>query len=52
MSKDAFIGILIIFLGLGFLTFLTFLSRSIIERIAKTRAKSTRQMLKDLKNGK
>ena len=52
MSKDAFLGLIIIVLGLGFLTFLTFLSRGIIERISRTRAKNTREIMKDLKNGK
>ena len=50
MDQNTFIGILIILAGLGFLTFLTFWSRGIINRIANKREKSMREIMQDLKN--
>jgi len=48
MEKNALIGILLIISGLGFITYLTFWSRRIIERIAKKSSRSMREILKDI----
>ena len=50
MSGTILIGILLVFGGLGFITFITFRSRSIIERIAKRKPGTAREILKDIHN--
>ncbi len=52
METQTLIGTCIIFCGLGFILYLTFRSRRIIQKIAdQKKEKSSRDLLRDLHNG-
>ncbi len=51
MEKNAILGTIIIGCALGFITYITFWSRSTIERIAKKNLSSVREILKDRQDG-
>ena len=52
MDRDIILGGIIIFLGLGFITYLTIWSRRTIERIANKKLNSIREIIKELHNGR
>lgn len=51
MPSDALIGVLLIVLGLAFITYITFRSRRIIERIAHRKSGTVREIMKELQDG-
>ena len=51
MDKNILFGIILIGTGLGFVIYVTYLSRRIIERIAQNHTGSMREILRDLQNG-
>lgn len=50
MDKTTLTGCILILLGLGFISYVTFRSRAIIERIGRKKNHSTREMLKELQD--
>ncbi|MGA1868282.1 MAG: hypothetical protein ACMUJM_07020 [bacterium] len=48
MDKDAIVGTIIIGVGLAFITYLTFWSRRVIDRIADKNLRGVRKILKDI----
>jgi len=50
MPRDALIGVLFIVFGLVFITYITFRSRRIIERIARRRSGTVREIMKELQD--
>ena len=51
MERDALIGWILIGCALGFITYITFWSRRMIERIYRKSPRSAREILKDINNG-
>lgn len=52
MDKTLVFGVILLFLGLAFISYITFRSRAIIRHIAKGKTANTREILKDLNHGK
>ena len=52
MTRDIFLGIIIIVGGLGFMTYLILWSRNTIRRITKTQSGSLREIMEELHHGR
>ena len=52
MDGDTILGVLIITIGLGGLTYLVLWSRKTIERIAAKKLRTVREIVKELKHGR
>ena len=50
MTQDTVIGIILISCGLGFITYITFRSRRIIELITRRKSGTVREIMKDLQD--
>ncbi|MGA1791385.1 MAG: hypothetical protein ACMUIM_07860 [bacterium] len=50
MERNAIIGSILVLGALAFITYMTFWSNRIIERIAKKKLHSVRQILKDIQD--
>ena len=52
MERDIILGMIIIFVGLGFMTYLIWWSRRMVDRIAGKHLSSIREIVKELNHDK